>query len=178
MTAHTAKNIVLIGYRGSGKTSVGRLLADRLGWAFVDTDDLIESQAGTSIADIFATEGEAGFRAREREAIAKATQDARRVIAVGGGAVTDRRNVERLRLAAKVVWLTAQPDVLWQRINQDDRTRATRPNLTPGGGLEEVRRVLADRESAYRDASDFAIDTEQQDSRRVAGAVLATLGLG
>ena len=94
MTAHTAKNIVLIGYRGSGKTSVGRLLADRLGWAFVDTDDLIESQAGTSIADIFATEGEAGFRAREREAIAKATQDARRVIAVGGGAVTDRRNVE------------------------------------------------------------------------------------
>ena len=81
-------------------------------------------------------------------------------------------------MAAKVVWLTAQPDVLWQRINQDDRTRATRPNLTPGGGLEEVRRVLADRESAYRDASDFAIDTEQQDFKRVAGAVLMTLGLG
>ena len=90
---------MLIGYRGSGKTVVGRLLAERRGWTFVDTDALIEAQAGISIAEIFAAEGEAGFRAREERVIARVAADRRRVLSVGGGAVLRQENVAQLREA-------------------------------------------------------------------------------
>jgi shikimate kinase len=164
-------NVVLIGYRGSGKTTVGPLLAERLGWTFVDTDDLIASDAGTSIADIFAAEGEAGFRKREARAIARAGQGKQQVIAVGGGAVTDADNAEQLRSAGTVVWLTAPPEVLWERIKQDEQTASARPDLTTVGGLEEVRTVLAEREAAYEAAADVRIDTAERSPDDVAAAL-------
>jgi shikimate kinase len=163
-------NVALIGYRGSGKTTVGRLLAKRLGWTFVDTDDLIVSDAGTSIADIFAAEGETGFRQHEYQAIAGVTQGTHQVIAVGGGAVTDADNVERLRSGGTVVWLTAPPEVLWARIKQDEQTASARPDLTTGGGLAEVRTVLAEREAAYEAAADVRMDTANRSPDDVAAA--------
>ena len=175
MTAPEVDNIVLIGYRGSGKTTVGRLLAERLGWAFVDTDDLIESQADSAIADIFATEGEAGFRARERDIITRVTQHSEQVIAVGGGAVSDPENVERLKAAGTVIWLTASPRGLWQRIKQDRHSAATRPDLTPTGGLDEVRALLAHRQVAYRTAADLDIDTEHRDPATLATLIVAAV---
>lgn len=168
-------NVVLIGYRGCGKSAVARLLARRWGWTAVDTDDLIEAAAGRSIANIFESEGEAGFRRRECEVIAKVTAGRQQVIAVGGGTVTVPDNVERLRACGKVIWLTAPAEVLWSRIQQDARSGTQRPNLTPKGGLEEVREVLAKREAIYHAAADFAVDAAGSDTESVADWIQTTL---
>jgi shikimate kinase len=153
-------NVVLIGYRGSGKTSIGRRLAELLGLGFVDTDILIADAAGTTIRDIFAAEGEAGFRQRESAAIASvATRDGL-VIALGGGAVLNPGNLQALKASgrAHVIWLRAPAEVLHARIQGDAATSATRPNLTAAGGLEEVRRLLAQRKPLYEAAADHEID--------------------
>jgi shikimate kinase len=170
VTERRLNNIILIGYRGSGKTTVGRMLAERLGWSFVDTDVLVESEAGMSIAAIFTAEGEAGFRARERDTIARVVENAQQVIAIGGGAVTDQDNVDRLRSAGTIIWLTATAEVLWARIEADQRSTTTRPDLTPVGGLEEVRTILARREAAYKMAADVCIDTRARNAHEVAAA--------
>ncbi|MCP4250282.1 MAG: shikimate kinase, partial [bacterium] len=107
MTAPAPDNIVLIGYRGAGKSAVGRLLAEQVAWTFVDTDAVIEIETGRSIADIFAAEGEPAFRKREYDVIARITQQRHQIIAAGGGAILDQRNVDRLRASGLVIWLTA-----------------------------------------------------------------------
>src|SRR5262245_52270763 len=136
--------IILIGYRGTGKTTVGRLLAERLGWEFADADDHIEASAGRSIAAIFATEGEgeAAFRDYEAAAIRELCQCERIVIATGGGAVLRPDNRELLRSAGFVAWLTATPETIWERLRGDPTTAARRPNLTPAGGIDEVRALV------------------------------------
>ena len=154
-----AVHIVLIGMRGSGKTIVGRALAHLLDGTFVDTDEQIEARAGMNIAEIFDTEGEVGFRRREREVIAELERERPTVVSAGGGAILDTANVQSLRRLGKLVWLTATADVLWSRIQNDDRSRDTRPPLTVLGGVEEIAHVLRVRESAYREAADLTIDT-------------------
>ncbi len=171
-------NLALIGYRGSGKTTIGRLLADRLSRPFVDTDALVEAEAGMLIAQVFAAEGEDGFRQRERVAIAAAVRGGNRVISVGGGAVVDQDNVDRLRAAGRVIWLTASAEVLWDRISQDAASDATRPDLTAGGGLDEVRELLAVRESAYRAAADLTVDTEGRGPDELAATIVKALAAG
>lgn len=168
-------NIVLIGYRGSGKTMIGRLLASRLGRPFVDSDALIEAGAGRSIADIFATEGEQGFRQRESEVIVRVTQGDNQVLSVGGGAVLDQANVDRLRASGSIVWLTAPAEVLWNRISRDTGRAVARPDLTPDGGLEEVRALLAVREPAYRAAAGLTVTTVGRSPEGVVAAILEAL---
>ncbi len=168
-------NIVLIGYRGCGKTTVGHLIAQRLGWRFVDTDLLIEEQAGMSIAELFARRGEPEFRRLEVEKVAEVTRGAGQVLSVGGGAVLDPGNVARLRAAGAVVWLRAPEEVLWRRMAEDDRTARTRPDLTDQGGIEEVRAVLSQREPAYRSAADIEVDTDGRTPEEVAAVVLKGL---
>jgi shikimate kinase len=168
------RNILLTGYRCTGKTTTGRLLAARLGWDFADVDDLIESTAGKSIADIFAAEGEAGFRDRESAALAELCRRSDCVIATGGGAVLREANREALRDAGLVVWLTAAPETLWQRLQADPSTAARRPNLTASGGLDEVRNLLAAREPLYREAADFAVASDDLSPQAVADAILTT----
>lgn len=175
MAEWQSSNIFLIGYRGSGKTTVGRLLAEHLAWRFVDTDRLIELDAGITIAEIFASQGEAGFRRHEAEAIVRVTENRRQVVSIGGGAVVNRRNVERIRRSGIVVWLTAPADVLWERINRDARSKHTRPDLTEHGGLEEVRRVLAARQPAYASAADRTIPTENRSLQNVVEVIAALL---
>ncbi|MGH7789702.1 MAG: shikimate kinase, partial [Candidatus Binatia bacterium] len=102
--------VVLTGFMGTGKSSVGERLAARLGAPFVDTDLLIERRAGRPIAALFAAEGEAPFRALERQAIAEAVGVPRAVIATGGGAIVDAENLATLRAAAPIVCLTARPE--------------------------------------------------------------------
>lgn len=152
-------NIVLIGYRGSGKTACGILLADRLGWEFVDSDEYLQDKARMTIKEIFEQEGEAGFRDREVQAIADLTGRDQTVISVGGGAVLRGENVDRLKACGKVVWLTAPPQVLHDRIVHDRTTEQNRPNLTADGGLEEVKRLLQAREPLYAGAADEVVDT-------------------
>ena len=164
--------LILIGYRGTGKTTVGRLLATQLGWNFADADDLIETTAGRSIADIFATEGEAGFRDREAAAIRELCKRQRLVLATGGGVVLRPANRDLLRSAGFVVWLTASPETCWSRLQSDPTTSIRRPNLTATGGLEEIRGLLAFREPLYRELAHFVIGTDSPSPEAVATAIL------
>src|SRR5262245_26081111 len=118
--------LFLVGYRGTGKTTVGRLLADKIGWAFADCDDFIEAAAGRSGADIFTVEGESGFRDRESAVLGQLSTQERTVIATGGGAVLRPSNRELLRKAGPVAWLTASPETIWNRLQSDSSTASRR----------------------------------------------------
>jgi len=145
--------IALTGFMGTGKTSVGRRLADRLGWSFVDTDVMIETREQRSVADIFAAQGEAYFRAREREAIAAATALDRAVVATGGGALLDERNFDALNQNTLLVCLTARPETILMRTSGHSR-----PLLSGEDRGARVRRLLAERAPVYAKV-EHAIDT-------------------
>ena len=153
-------SIVLIGYRGCGKTSIGRKLADRLWQPFVDTDDLVVKKAGKSIKDIFEQDGEQRFRQLESEAIKEAAKLDEHVIALGGGGATRSENVKILRDAGhKMIYLRCEPAELFRRIQLDPNTGTSRPPLTAkGGGIEEIAAVMAEREPAYRAAAQAELD--------------------
>jgi len=151
--------VVLIGMRGSGKTTVGRQLARMLGCEHVDLDEVMEKRAGRSIAEIFSADGEAEFRRLESEALGDVLRSRPGVLSVGGGAVLDPRNVEALRGAGTVVWLRAAAETLWERTCGDPATARTRPALTELGGLDEIRRLLVEREPLYRSLGRVTVDT-------------------
>jgi len=153
-------SVVLIGYRGSGKTTVGRRLADRLWQSFVDTDEQVVARAGKSIREIFEQEGEAAFRQMEADALRAAVEKDDHVIAIGGGAVECEQNRQLLRSSGmKIIYLRCEPAVLLARIRQDQSTAQQRPNLTEwGGGLEEIQAVLARREPLYRQVMTGELD--------------------
>ena len=164
------EHLVLIGYRGSGKTTVGTILAQRLDRAFIDTDDLIEAGAGCSIADIFLKEGEPGFRTRESAALVDAFESSEAVISTGGGIVLNESNRERLRTGF-VAWLTAAPEVLWQRMLDDPLTATRRPNLR-SGGLEEVIAVSEQREQLYAATAHARFDVSGKSPESLAADIL------
>lgn len=166
------ERIFLIGYRGTGKTTVGRLLADRLGWTFADCDDHIEAGAGKSIAEIFAAEGEAGFRDREALVLRDLGTRERIVIATGGGVVLRPENREHLRSGGSIAWLTARPETVWARLQLDPTSRARRPNLTSAGGMDEVRALMAAREPLYREIAHFTADADAPSPEAVVAAIL------
>ncbi len=166
-------NIVLIGARGTGKTTVGRALASHLGWVFADADDLVEATASKSIAEIFTTEGEPSFRDRESAALAELCTRPAHVIATGGGAVVRAANRQILRETGFVVWLVASPEAAWARLLADPTTATRRPNLTATGGVEEVRALIAAREPIYRETADFTVATDALSPEEVADAILA-----
>ncbi len=144
-------DLVLVGLPGSGKTAVGRRVASRHGAAFIDLDDEIEEAAGRAIPDIFAAEGEAGFRRRERSAVAAlgpadAAPRLRRVISPGGGAVVDPRNRWALYRGRRVAWLDVRPEVLAQRLR---RSPVVRPLVLGPDPLGRIRALAAARERFY-----------------------------
>lgn len=146
--------VVLTGFMGTGKTEVGRRLAARLDAPFVDTDALVESAAGRTIADIFAHDGEPHFRALERDAVARACAVEGAVIATGGGTLLDPENRRRLTAAGPVVCLTAAPEEVVRRVRGE-----TRPLLAGAPDrLARVRELLAARREAYEGAT-FTVDT-------------------
>ena len=165
------ERIVLIGYRGTGKTTVGRFLARQLGWDFADCDDVVETAAGKSIAQIFADEEEAGFRDREAAALAGLCGRERLVIATGGGAILRPANRDLLRGAGFVAWLTAPPETIWSRLRADSTTSQRRPNLTPTGGVDEVRALVAAREPLYGAVAHFTVDTDGPSPESVAATI-------
>ncbi len=170
----THRNIILVGYRCTGKTTVGRLLAQRLGWPFADVDDLIEVVAGRSIKDIFATEGEASFRDREAAALVELCARSKCVVATGGGAVMRESNCAALKANGFVVWLTASPETVWERLQTDPTTQARRPNLTSTGGEGEVRALIAAREMVYHAVADFAVASDTLSPEGVVDAILTS----
>ncbi len=166
------RGLALVGYRGTGKTTVGRMLAERLGWAFADADHEIEARAGRSIATIFVEDGEAAFRDREERVIADLTARTNLVLATGGGAVLREANRSALRSFGFVAWLTGDPETLARRIGRDKTRLAARPALTPAGTLAEIGDVLAARSAHYRAVSDLEVETARRTCREVADAVL------
>lgn len=168
----TARLIYLIGPRGSGKTTVGRALAARLGWAFADADDHIEAAAGATIAALFAAEGEAGFRDHESAALAELCGRADHVVATGGGAVLRPSNRDLLRASGFVVWLDVSPETAWARLQADPTTAARRPNLTAAGGLAEVRALITAREPLYRETAHLRLPADDPSPDAAAAAIL------
>ncbi len=170
-------NIVLIGYRGCGKSTAGRLLAQRLGWPFVDSDALVQERCGMTIREVFADRMEDGFRELESTVIAEISRLDRHVVSTGGGALLRTENAEALRRCGKLVWITAPAEVLWQRILADVRRRQERPDLDLARGLQEVRDALRQREPGYRQWADVVVDSSYRSVEAVVERILTRVGL-
>jgi shikimate kinase len=161
-------HLVLVGMMGSGKSTVGMRCAERLVRPLVDTDEIVESLAGASVAEVFARDGEGAFRELERQAVADAcAAPVPSVIAAGGGAVLDAENRARMRAAGTVVWLQASPAKLAVRVG-DARSRP----LLRGDAVETLRRLDSLRRPAYEAAAHATVDTEGLSIAAVVDAVL------
>jgi shikimate kinase len=169
------RNLVLIGYRATGKTAVGALLAQRLARPFLDLDQVLEEEMGGSIADLVAAQGWAEFRRREKELVARCGRAGGQVLATGGGAVLDPENVAVLRQNGVVVWLRADPATIQERLSRDQRQVSQRPSLTGRSTLDEVAEVLHSRQPLYAAAAHIVIDTDQHSLEQVVEKVLAAV---
>jgi shikimate kinase len=155
--------VALIGFMGTGKTSVGHALASLLHFHMIDTDDLIENRAGKRITAIFAQDGETRFREYEKEVVQDLVTYRRTVIATGGGLVTNPANLESLKSHSLIVCLWASPETVYERVSHQTH----RPLLQGGNALEKIRALLAEREQSYRGA-DVLVNTELRSVREVA----------
>lgn len=160
-------NVSLIGFMGTGKTSVGRIVANRLRFGFIDTDHLIELRAGKTITRIFQEDGEARFREYERQVVEEITRFRKMVIATGGGLGANRENLESLKSHSLVVCLWASPETIYSRVK--DQTH--RPLLNTSDPLEKIRQLLSIREAVYREA-DVLISTDMRTPKEVAQQVI------
>jgi len=167
-------SLFLIGYRGSGKTSVGQHVARKLGWDFTDTDAFITNASGMTIKEIFEREGEPYFRLLETTAIKSTIAWEQAVVALGGGAVTREENRALIKQSGfEVVYLHADAETLHDRIHNDPQTQATRPSLTKlGGNVEEVRELLDKRLPMYRELCTHEIDVAKMSVKQVADRIL------
>ena len=163
--------IFLIGYRATGKSTVARLLAERLGWNWVDADEMLEQRYGRTIRQVFAEEGEAGFRDKEAVILEELCRGKRLVVATGGGVVLREENRKRLRAAGRIVWLTADVQTICERLQRDPTTGERRPNLTVGGRAE-VEDLLRVREPLYRACADLTVDTSTRTPQDMVTAIL------
>jgi shikimate kinase len=160
-------NLVLVGFMGTGKSSVGRIVARKLQFAFVDTDELIESRFHKPISAIFAEQGETAFRECERQVVSECAHQRRTVISTGGGLGADPTNLALLKQHALVVCLWASPEVIWQRV----RSQNHRPLLQEADPLAKIQRLLEERKPFYLQ-SDVLVNTERRAVSEVAQHVL------
>ena len=167
--------LTLIGYRATGKTTLAKLLAERLDWDWIDADVEIERRAGKTIAQIFAEQGEPVFRDIEAQVISDLCRRDRLVIAAGGGAPMRPESRGAMREGGRVVWLTARPETILARMTGDATTAARRPNLTEKDPLEEILHVLQVREPIYREAAHCSVDTEGKTPDELADTILNLL---
>ncbi|MBI2996531.1 MAG: shikimate kinase [Candidatus Melainabacteria bacterium] len=166
-----AKNIVLIGLMGSGKSAVGRTIARKLGRRFIDTDRLIERKTGKTIPEIFEKEGENTFRKLEKEIIKKVSQYVGIVIATGGGAIQDIESFKYLKEASWIIALYASPETLYERIAGKRIRPLLLDNEEPVKKLEEI---LNERKYIYAQA-DFQISTENKNINEIADEIINLL---
>jgi shikimate kinase len=160
-------NIALIGFMGTGKTSVGRLVAEQLHYDYVDTDEVIQINTGRSITDIFARDGEPAFRALEHAVVGELATRKHTVISTGGGLPVNPENLASLRQHALVVCLWSSPEKIWERV----RHQSHRPLLHDENPQAKIRELLAAREPYYKKA-DVLLNTELRSVREVAQQVI------
>lgn len=153
-------NIFLIGYRCTGKTSVGKSLAEKLGWSFLDADVRLVETYGSSISKIVADEGWDGFRSKEKTITEVLCKLDTHVLAMGGGVILKKENVENMKKSGIVIWLAATPETIKNRIVKDQNTDEYRPALTEKGLVEEIEGVMEERTPLYENAMDFSIATD------------------
>ena len=156
-----ASNIFLIGYRCTGKSSVGQLLAAQLGRPFIDTDSLLVSESGISIKEIVKKHGWEIFRKLEHAIVNQVCILDRRVVATGGGVVLNGANVELMKNNGKIIWLKALPETIKSRMALDQDTEAFRPSLTSRDSFSEIEDTLLEREPLYKQAMDFYVETDE-----------------
>jgi shikimate kinase len=160
-------NIALIGFMGTGKTSVGRLVAEQLHFEYLDTDDVIQSSTGRTITDIFSKDGEPAFRALEEKVVEQLAARAKTVIATGGGLPVNPKNLASLKSHALVVSLWSSPEKIWERVRHQNH----RPLLHDENPQARIRELLAAREPFYKQA-DVLLNTELRSIREVAQQVV------
>jgi len=148
-------NFILIGFMGSGKTEVGKRLAKRLGYTFMDTDLLIEEKTGKSISDIFSKDGELFFRDIETLILTGLSGINEHVISTGGGIVTKKENILLLKKTGFIIWLKASPETILKRVGSETH----RPLLKVDNPLEKIKKLMSQREQSYSEA-DLTIDTD------------------
>lgn len=165
-------NIVLIGYRCCGKTSTGKILAQRLDKKFVDTDELIVEKAGCSIDEIVSNHGWEYFRKLEADVIKEVSGIDNLVIATGGGVVIQDENITNLKKNGFVVWLNADINIIRKRLIEDTLSDQNRPSLTGDDPSDEIRAVLEEREPLYKGASDVVFDTSKLNINEVTDLII------
>lgn len=173
-----AQNLILIGFMGTGKSTVARFCAQKLGWVFTDTDLLIELRLQSKIADVFLQHGEAYFRRIELETLREVLQGSGQAVATGGGIVTQPEALALLEQSrtsgSRVVWLQARPEVILQRVGSSP----TRPLLNTSSPMESILDLLAKREKLYRQAADYAVDTSDLTIDQVVDSIIRFLDAG
>ena len=170
-------NIFLIGYRGSGKTSVGSYLSDIIGWPYVDTDFLLVKELGMNISEIVDKKGWDFFRKKETNVLKKLCKNDKQIVATGGGIVLNQENRVNMKKSGKIIWLKATFSTVKKRILLDCKTKDFRPSLTSKKIDEEIKETLLLRKPYYRKTMDFSIDTDNLDIHGVCIGVMTNLAL-
>ena len=166
--------IFLTGFMATGKTKVGRILAERLGRPFVDTDDLIVETAGKTIPEIFHQDGETVFRRIEHDCVARASEMGEAVIALGGGAITQEANWETIRQTGICLCFQAAPETIFERVSRNDE-RPLMAGLNAAGRMDRIRNMLAERRPFYNRSDAFVTSTEDRTPEETADLAIAEL---
>jgi shikimate kinase len=169
----SVRNLVLVGFMGSGKSSVGREIARRWGFRFIDTDTAIRQKFGKSIPDIFASFGEPLFRDEENQALQNLQNTDQAVIATGGGIVLQPRNHPLLRSLGVVVWLTASEEVIWERVSRNQN----RPLLKTPDPRTTISTLMSTRYPLYRSLADIIVETSGLTHQEVADRAVVAIRL-
>ena len=168
-------NLYLIGYRCTGKTSVGRLLAKAMAWTFVDMDHELVADEGIPIEDIVDSRGWKYFRELEGQLLQRLSQSTKQVISTGGGVVTVTENIVIMRDSGKVVWLHASPNTIAARMEADKSTAGQRPPLHGNDSVVEIEEILAERLPLYDEAMNLQVETDALSLEEVTEGILRWL---
>lgn len=169
------RNVVLIGFRATGKSTVGRLLAARLGWRFLDADDLLQQQLGAPIAEVVAREGWPFFRRAEARLLVKLADMEQTVLATGGGAIEHQQEWRALQRCGLVVWLDADTATIRRRLAADPNSAGQRPSLTGQAIGDEIDVLLARRRPLYAAGSQLHLNTETMTPEQLVEAIAQVL---
>ncbi len=168
-------NLFLIGYRCTGKSSVGRFLSEKLGRQFIDTDSLLVIEQQMSINEIVGAHGWEGFRQMEHTVLKKVCTADEQVVATGGGVVLNEDNVMLMQKNGRIIWLKATPETIKTRMLQDKDTQAFRPALTLDDSISEIEETLPVREPLYKSATDQFVDTDDLTIRAITDIIIEKL---
>jgi len=165
-------NVFLIGYRCSGKTTVGRSVAEAINWPFIDADALLVRECGRHIKDIVDAEGWEAFRRMERSILQLICKKSRQIVATGGGVVLDKVNIRAMKSSGLLIWLKATAETIRQRMLPDKNTGKFRPALSDRGLIEEIEDMLLKRNPCYENTSDISIPTDHRPVDEIAGIII------